>query len=197
MLRYLKRTTDYTLVYQYDSGEIHLEAWADSDYAGEIDTRKSTSRFCVKVNSSGAVSWPSKLQQTLATSTVEAKTNATSECVKETIHFRGLLAFLAYNQPSATTIWSDNQASIAISGNASFCKSRTIRVGVEGNANSSRSRIDGHGTAEFWVDDSAGRERHLKLKDASYVPSYSHNLVTVSNLNTNGAVATKTRRGSR
>ena len=73
----------------------------------------------------------------------------------------------------------------------------TIRVGVEGNANSSRSRIDGHGTAEFWVDDSAGRERHLKLKDASYVPSYSHNLVTVSNLNTNGAVATKTRRGSR
>ena len=131
MLRYLKRTTDYTLVYQYDSGEIHLEAWADSDYAGEIDTRKSTSRFCVKVNSSGAVSWPSKLQQTLATSTVEAKTNATSECVKETIHFRGLLAFLAYNQPSATTIWSDNQASIAISGNASFCKSRTKRFAVK------------------------------------------------------------------
>ena len=34
VLRYLKRATDYTLVYQNDSGGIHLEAWADSDYAG-------------------------------------------------------------------------------------------------------------------------------------------------------------------
>ena len=64
------------------------------------------------------------------------------------------------------------------------------RGGVVGNTNSSWSRIEGHGTAEFWVDDSTGRARHLKLKDASYAPSYSHNLVSVSKLNTNGAVAT-------
>ena len=125
VLRYLKRPTDYTLVYQYDSGGSHLEAWADSDYAGKIDTKKTTSGFCVKVNFSGAVSGSSKLQQTVAASTAEAETNAISECVKETINFRGLLAFLGYNQPSARTIWSDNQAAIAISGKAKFCKSRT------------------------------------------------------------------------
>ena len=43
------------------------------------------------------------------------------------------------------------------------------------------------------MDDSTGRARHLKLKDASYVPSYSHNLVSVSKLNTIGAVATFNR----
>ena len=30
VLKYPKRTTDYLLVYQYDSGGIHLEAWAES-----------------------------------------------------------------------------------------------------------------------------------------------------------------------
>ena len=51
--------------------------------------------------------------------------------MKETIQFRGLLAFLAYNQPSATRIWSDNQAAIAISGNATFCKSTTKQFAVK------------------------------------------------------------------
>ena len=67
----------------------------------------------------------------MATSTAEAETNAITKCVNETIHFRGFLAFLAYNQPSATMIWSDNQASTAISGNASFCKSRTKHFAVK------------------------------------------------------------------
>ena len=75
----------------------------------------------------------------------------------------------------------------------------TTRGGVVGNANSSRSRIEGRGTAEFWVHDSTGRARPLKLKDASYVPSYSHNLVSVSKLNTTeqSQHSTKARRGSR
>ena len=126
MLRYLKRTTDYTLVYQYDTGGIHLETQADSDYAGQKDTKKSTSEFCVKINSSSAVSWLSKLQQTVVISTAEAETNSISECVKETIFFRGLLAFLGYKLPSGNY----NQAAIAISGNASFCKSRTQHFAV-------------------------------------------------------------------
>ena len=72
------------------------------------------------------------------------------------------------------------------------------RGGVVGNAKSNWSRIEGHGTAEFRVDYSTGRVRQLKLKDAALSPSYSHNLVSVSKLNTSGAVAysTKTRRES-
>ena len=54
--------------------------------------------------------------------------------------------------------------------------------GTVGCANASTSTIEGSGTAAFWIKDAEGRMRRMELKDALYVPSYSHNLVSVKRL---------------
>jgi hypothetical protein len=58
VLRYLKGTMDLRVFYRKESnGE--LMAYTDSDYAGDVDDRKSTSGY-VFLLSEGAVSWSSK-----------------------------------------------------------------------------------------------------------------------------------------
>ena len=62
----------------------HLHAFSDSDWAGCYDTRVSTRGFCFMLGSS-CISWLSKKQPTVATSSCEAKYRAaftaTVECV--------------------------------------------------------------------------------------------------------------------
>ena len=63
-LRYLKgtKTKSEKMVFR-KSEKLELTGFSDSDWAGNIDNRKSTSGFCFKLNnSSGAISWASKFQ---------------------------------------------------------------------------------------------------------------------------------------
>ena len=66
---------------------------------------------------SGSVSWTSKLQPTVALSTIEAEYMALSEATKEVIWIRQLLADLGYPQRSPTILYIDNQSSISLAKN--------------------------------------------------------------------------------
>jgi hypothetical protein len=44
VLRYLKGTTDYGLWYEKGKGD-ELIGWSNSNYVGELDDRRSTSRY--------------------------------------------------------------------------------------------------------------------------------------------------------
>lgn len=82
ILRYLRKTIDYGLVFK---GELAaLAGYSDSDWAGDYDTRKSTSGYDFSVGSA-TISWSSKLRGTVALSTCEAEyigqTNATKEAI--------------------------------------------------------------------------------------------------------------------
>ncbi|GAA0175784.1 hypothetical protein LIER_41974 [Lithospermum erythrorhizon] len=68
ILRYLKGTTQYGIVYQKGSNEGELEAYTDSDYAGDINDNKSTNGYVFKF-SSGTVAWTSKKQPIVSLST--------------------------------------------------------------------------------------------------------------------------------
>ena len=90
-LRYLKGTKTEKMVFR-KSEKLELTGFSDSDWAGNIDNRKSTSGFCFKLNnSSGAISWASKLQKCVSTSTAEAELNAVVEASKEAVHLVNLL----------------------------------------------------------------------------------------------------------
>lgn len=118
VLRYLRGTADYQLTFNHDPNGIKLVGWSDSDYAGQLDTRKSTSGVCFSLHNNGAcISWMSKLQPTVATSTAEAEINAATEASKEAVHLQQLLASMGFPQSLPTTIWVDNQAAIAIAKN--------------------------------------------------------------------------------
>ena len=59
-------------------------AYTDSDYAGDVDDRKSTFGYVFLLNE-GAVSWSSKKQPVIALSTIEAEFVAaiTRACVTQ------------------------------------------------------------------------------------------------------------------
>ena len=70
VMRYLQGTKDYMLVYR-KSENLEIIGYSDSDLAGCIDTRKSTSGY-VFMLAGGAISWKSAKQTLIAQSTMEA-----------------------------------------------------------------------------------------------------------------------------
>ena len=71
VMRYLQRTKDYMLTYRRSS---HLEivGYSDSDFAGCLDSRRSTSGYIFML-AGGAVSWKSVKQTLIASSTMETE----------------------------------------------------------------------------------------------------------------------------
>ena len=66
VLRYLRGTTGEGVAYK-GQGSAVLEGWADADYAGDPEDRKSTSGFLLTINGR-PVSWTSRKQKTVALS---------------------------------------------------------------------------------------------------------------------------------
>ncbi|CAI7870400.1 unnamed protein product [Closterium sp. NIES-54] len=115
VLRYLQGTPNLGLV--YEAGPIELKGYADSDYAGDPSTRKSTSGYVFTLLGA-AVSWQSKKQPTVALSSTEAEYMALTQGAMEAIWLRRLLAELGHPQPNPTPLFCDNQVAISLSHNA-------------------------------------------------------------------------------
>ena len=88
ILKYLRRTRDYMLV--YSSGDLNLLGYTDSDFQADKDSRKSTSGSVFTLGG-GAVVWRSIKQSSIADSTMEAEYIAASEAAKEAIWLKNFL----------------------------------------------------------------------------------------------------------
>ena len=115
VLRYLKGTTDLGIFYKRGGGD-ELIAFSDSDYAGDIEDRKSTSGY-VFLLSSGAVAWSSKKQPIVTLSTTEAEFVAASSCACQSVWMRGILEQLGHEQSKCTDMFCDNTSTIKLSKN--------------------------------------------------------------------------------
>jgi hypothetical protein len=89
VFRYLKGTVNLGIFYQKE-GNRELLAYTDSDYAGDVDDRKSTSGY-VFLLSEGAVSWSSKKQPVVTLSTTEAEFVAATSCACQGVWMRRVL----------------------------------------------------------------------------------------------------------
>ena len=111
VLRYIAGTTDYGIRF-VKSDNPELQGYCDADYAGDTDTRRSTTGYVFIMNS-GVISWSSRLQPTVAASTTEAEYMAAAYAVKEALWLRKLLADI--NKPQDTLeIFCDNQAALTL-----------------------------------------------------------------------------------
>ncbi|RVW94847.1 Retrovirus-related Pol polyprotein from transposon TNT 1-94 [Vitis vinifera] len=92
VMRYLQRTKDYMLTYRRSS---HLEivGYSDSDFAGCLDSRRSTSGYIFML-AGGAVSWKSVKQTLVASSTMEAEFIACYEASNHGIWLRNFVTQL-------------------------------------------------------------------------------------------------------
>ena len=70
VLRYLAGTKDHDILFGSNSTS-GVVGYTDSDFAGCVDSRKSTTGYCFKFGN-GAISWNLKLQECTTTSTIEA-----------------------------------------------------------------------------------------------------------------------------
>ena len=112
ILRYVKGTVDVGLLFKCHSNS-SLAVYADSDYAGDLSDRKSTSGY-VLLKNGAAISWKSKKQSVVAQSTAEAEYVALFFAVQETIWIRRMLHDLHEELSGPTVVYEDNQAAIKI-----------------------------------------------------------------------------------
>ena len=115
ILRYLKGTFDYGIMYQ-KGGSTKLVAYTNSDYAGDVDDRKSTSGYMFLL-SSGAVSWASKKQPIVTLSTTEAEFVAAAACASQVVWMRRVLEQIGQAQKENTIVMCDNSSTIKLSKN--------------------------------------------------------------------------------
>ena len=82
ILKYLRRTRDYMLVYRCE--DLIPIGYTDSDFQSDLDFRKFTSG-CVFTLRGGAISWRSVKQSYIADSTMEVKYVTACEATKEAV----------------------------------------------------------------------------------------------------------------
>jgi hypothetical protein len=85
-----------------------LVSYSDSDWAGDIDTRHSTSGLLALLNG-GPVAWWSCKQNLVSTSTTEAEYIGLSSGAKEVIYIRQLLDSMGFTQETTSVLFGDNK----------------------------------------------------------------------------------------
>ena len=118
IFRYLKGTIDYGLFYSKD-GSDECVGYSDSDWAGDLNDRKSTSGYLFQI-SGAAISWRSKKQTCVALSTAEAEYIALASASQEAMWLRQLTTDLKSKPTGAIVIFEDNQSAICIAKNPQF-----------------------------------------------------------------------------
>ena len=126
VLRCLSSTVDYGIHFT-PTWSIDFIGYCDADYAGDLDTRRSTTGYLFKL-AGGLVCWSSKRQATVAGSTTEAEYMAAATAVKEALGLRNLLSDFSISV-TPISIMADNQSAIKLLRNPiSSLKTKHIDV---------------------------------------------------------------------
>ncbi|GKD33069.1 uncharacterized mitochondrial protein-like protein [Tanacetum coccineum] len=118
ILRYLRGTQFQTLLFPFTSS-LDLRAYCDFDWAGDVVSRKSTTRFCIFLGDS-LISWKSKKQDVLSKSSTEAEYRAMTVTTSEIVWLRWLLADMGVRVSRSTPLHCDNRIAIQIARNSVF-----------------------------------------------------------------------------
>jgi hypothetical protein len=119
VLRYLKGTAKLKLTFNcanVNNECVNVSAFSDADWGGDLDDRKSTTGYIVKVNGC-AVNWMSKKQPTVALSSAEAEYMAMVNATQEILWTVNLLKEMKQSVKEPVVLMTDNQAAESISKN--------------------------------------------------------------------------------
>jgi hypothetical protein len=121
LLHYLHGTRDRGITYHgFDAHRINqLYGFVDADYAGDVETRRSCTGYALFLNS-GVVSYKSKLQTVISSSTTDAEIYAATAAIKEIAYLRDAMRRIGLPQSTeetkgvGTILYEDNDACVAI-----------------------------------------------------------------------------------
>jgi hypothetical protein len=114
ILRYLKKTNDFGLILK-KTDIFNISGYSDADWASDLDTHRSTTGYLITMNSN-PISWNSKCQSTVATSTAESEYMAMYETIREMVWVNKLVSNLT-TETYTLNLFCDNQSSIHIAKN--------------------------------------------------------------------------------
>ena len=116
ILRYIRGTQEYGI--NYSTGKT-LTGFCDSDWAGDVDSRRSVTGYCFTLGS-GCISWISKKQPTVALSSTEVEYKAACFAACEAWWLRRILSDMGEGQQQLTILHCDNHSCMAIVNNLVF-----------------------------------------------------------------------------
>ena len=128
ILRYIKGTINYGLIFKAEDNKGILAGYSDADWAGDIDTRRSTSWYVFQICGS-TVSWCSKRQSSVSRSSTEAEYIALSMASQEAVWLSRLLKNVGVKQEEPILIYEDNQGAIELSRKPKF-HNRTKHIDI-------------------------------------------------------------------
>ncbi|XP_050147277.1 secreted RxLR effector protein 161-like [Malus sylvestris] len=118
ILRYLQGTITCGL--KYTKGEdMSITTYSDSDWASNINTRRSITGYVVYLGSN-PISWQSKKQSTVSRSSTEAEYKAIAHYTADIFWIRSLLRDMHQFLPPPSYLHCDNLSALAICSNPDY-----------------------------------------------------------------------------
>ncbi|XP_063942912.1 secreted RxLR effector protein 161-like [Daucus carota subsp. sativus] len=128
ILRYVKGTLEYGIVYKRGTGDYLLAGYSDSDLAGSRDDRRSTGGVTFYLNES-LVTWISQKQRCVALSTCEAEFMAVTAAACQDIWLKNLLTQISDEKIGPVVTYIDNISAIDLARNPVF-HGRSKHIGI-------------------------------------------------------------------
>ncbi|KAL4384756.1 hypothetical protein GQ457_15G014670 [Hibiscus cannabinus] len=127
IFRYLKGTVGHGIVFGSQQHDPLVVGYVDSDYAGDLDDRRSTTGYVFTLGG-GPICWKSTVQPIVALSTTEAEYMAVAEAAKEALWLIGLVKELGLEQ-GGVQLHCDSQSAIHLAKNQVY-HARTKHIDV-------------------------------------------------------------------
>ena len=107
---------NYGLAYRADKWrEVSVEGFVDSDYAGDLDKRRSLTGYLFKLNYC-TINWKASLHSVVALLTTKVEYTAAADAIKEAIWLRGMVTDLGFEQKQVI-VHCNSQSAICLSRN--------------------------------------------------------------------------------
>ena len=119
VLEYLRDNTHYAI--KYNSKDLNFHMYSDSGWAANVDNRRSTCGHVVYMGN-GPISWQSKLQTVVATSSMEAEYMGAYYAVQDCCWIKGVMNELGFNSNDPTPFYLDSKSAIDLAKNPIYHK---------------------------------------------------------------------------
>ena len=119
VLIYLRGTAEVGI--RFTGDDLRVYGYSDADWAGDLDSRRSTTGYVIYA-AGGPIAWQSKLQSTIAVSTMEAEYMAAFGAIQELIWTKGVLSEMGFDYIDPMILHMDAQSAIALTKNPTHHK---------------------------------------------------------------------------
>ncbi|XP_074351522.1 secreted RxLR effector protein 161-like [Apium graveolens] len=119
ILRYVKGTLQFGLVYTKNNGNNIITGYSDSDMGGSLDDRKSTACMAYYLNDS-LILWVSQKQRCVALSSCEAEFMAATAAACQGIWLKNVLSRITTEYSGPVILHIDNKSAINLAKNLVF-----------------------------------------------------------------------------